>query len=108
VPKPVVTTEQAIVDIAEQAGFIAEDNPEAAERSIAVVRATIASLGDKPTRGGSYKTGHPKLKGLRRLVVPRFNNYLIFYFDLKDKVRVISVIHGARDIPSILSEVSYE
>ena len=107
-PKPVVTTEQAIVDIAEQAGFIAEDNPEAAERYISAVRAAIASLGDKPTRGGPYKTGHPKLKGLRRLIVPRFTNYLIFYFNLTDKVRVISVIHGARDIPSILSEASYE
>jgi plasmid stabilization system protein ParE len=47
-PKPVVTTEQAIVDIANQAGFIAEDNPEAAERYIAAVRAAIASLGDTP------------------------------------------------------------
>jgi toxin ParE1/3/4 len=103
-PKPIITTEEAIFDIAEQAAFIAEENPNAADRYISVVRETIASLCDKPTRGSLYKTGNPKPKGLRRLIVPGFKNYLVFHPEEPRKIRVIRVLHGARDINTILVE----
>jgi toxin ParE1/3/4 len=89
------------------ADFIAEDNVDAAIRYLRAANTAMQSLGDHPTRGSLYRTTNPKLKGLRRLAVPGFKNYLIFYYDRPTHVEIVRVLHGARDIPSILSEVSH-
>jgi toxin ParE1/3/4 len=39
---------------------------------------------------------------VRVIAIGRFRNYLIFYRRTNDEVEVLRVLHGARDIRSIL------
>ena len=102
--KPILKSERAEWDIVEQATFIADDNPEAADRYVDAVEAHLRLLSRSPRQGGPYKTSNPRLKGLRRLNVTGFPNYLIFYLDLPDHIHVLRILHGARDLPAILKD----
>ena len=57
-----------------------------------------------PGMGTSYDPGHPALAGLRFLPVSRFKKYLIFYRPIPGGIEVVRVLHGARDIESILAD----
>ena len=87
----------------EQADFIAQDNVDAAIRYLRAANAAIQSLGERPNRDTLYRTPNPKLKGLLRLAVPGFKNYLIFYYDRPNQVEIVRVLHAARDLPTILA-----
>jgi toxin ParE1/3/4 len=41
---------------------------------------------------------------MRRLTVKGFENWLLFYRDTEDRIDVIRVLHGARDIAAIFEE----
>jgi plasmid stabilization system protein ParE len=43
----------------------------------------------------------PKLAGMRAWPITRFPKYLIFYLPTKRGIRVLRVIHGARDMRRI-------
>ena len=102
--KPVIKSAQAECDIDDQAFYIAEDNLEASDRYLVAVHRAIQSLGSPLQQGMLCKINEPKLKGLRKLAVPGFRNYLIFFIETKDYVTVIRVLHGARDLPNVLKE----
>ena len=55
--------------------------------------------------GVSYDTRDPRLAGLRRFPVSGFGNYLIFYRQIDGGIEVLAVVHGARDIPSLLKRI---
>ena len=76
--KPVKRSEFIAADTNEQADFIAQDNVDAAIRYLRAADAAMKSLGARPNRGSLYRTTQLELKGLRRLAVPGFKNYLIF------------------------------
>lgn len=44
----------------------------------------------------------PALRKLRRWPVKDFDNWLIFYQPTRDGIEIVRVLHGARDITSIL------
>ena len=100
--KAVTKRRRAEEDVLEQALYIARDNPDAAVRYLEAVDAALRSLGRTPKLGGLYKSRNPTLKSLRRLIVPGFKSYLIFYLDLPSTIDVIRVLHGARDLQVIL------
>ena len=54
--------------------------------------------------GARREFDDPKLADLRSLPVTGFTNYLIFYRTTTTEVQVLRVIHGARDLPTALSE----
>ncbi len=101
--KPLERSDYIAADTNEQADFIAQDNVDAAIRYLRAADAAMRSLGAKPERGTLYRTQNPKLKGLRRLAVPGFKNYLIFYYNRPNKVEIVRVLHAARDLPTILA-----
>jgi toxin ParE1/3/4 len=47
---------------------------------------------------------NPELRDVRRLTVTGFENWLLFYRDTEDRIDVIRVLHGARDIAAIFEE----
>jgi toxin ParE1/3/4 len=87
-------------DIAEQARFIADDSPAAAELFIDSVEQAFAMLADLPGIGVS-RTYIPDLRMWR---VPSFEKHLIFYRPLEDGVEVIRVLHGARDLVGLFDD----
>jgi toxin ParE1/3/4 len=58
----------------------------------------------QPRIGGPYDSGIPELAGPRRIPVNGFENYSIFYLAHSGGIDVIRVVHGARDIESLLKE----
>ena len=91
-------------DIDAAAAYIANDNPTAARRFRRAVEATIRLLVTFPEMGSPYS--HPVYQKLRAKLVSGFKNYIIFYTVTDDRLYVVRVIHGARDIPRVLHGAS--
>ena len=75
--------------------YIAVDNGSAADGTLNKIRQAIASLADWPERG--RKRDELSLE-LRSLPVGRF---LVLYTLLDDKVTVVRVVAGERDLPGL-------
>ena len=94
----------ADADVDGAAFFIAQDSVEAALRFYDAVDQTFRHIRDHPTRWPRYELDHPKLANVRKRAVVGFQNYLVFYQIDADVVAVIRVLHGARDIPSVIAD----
>jgi len=85
------------------ADFLAhEANVDVALRFLAAVEKAYRRLVDHPHIGTPVKSFEPSLAELRFWPVPGFEVYLVFYLPSPDTVEVVRVLHGARDLPSIL------
>lgn len=76
--------------------YIARDNIAAADRLLDELTSRFRLLASSPRAGRLRDDLRP---GLRSLAV---GNYVIFYRLGKSRVRILRVIHGARDIPVTL------
>lgn len=81
---------------------IGADSPTSARRFLLAVEKLAERLTEVPEFGAIYEIDHPELVGLRAFPVPRFNKYIMFYRVHDDQIEILRVIHGARDIPTIL------
>lgn len=93
-----ILSTEALRDMAEIHGYIAMDNPEAAERVIQAFEANASLLANQPELGQIK----PRLRHLRLWVVAEFPNYLMFYREIEGQVEIVRVLHGARDLQGIL------
>jgi toxin ParE1/3/4 len=101
---PSLFTPQAWQDALDIAHYIETDNPEAAARFLNALEGTCTQLAALPGMG-SVRTFHAKaLKGARMLPITGFENYLIFYSATRQSIKVIRVLHAARDFPTIFKE----
>jgi toxin ParE1/3/4 len=75
-----------------------------ARRFLAEAEATFGRLASLPGLGTRYEPDHPRISDLRYFPVSRFKNYLVFYRPIENGVEIVRVLHGARDIPSILAD----
>jgi toxin ParE1/3/4 len=63
---------------------------------------TFEALARMPGMGEQRESSNPRLAGLRVWRVNGFPNHLVFYRLIGDGVEIIRVLHGARDIDSVL------
>ena len=80
----------------EQAG------PEVADRFLAAVQDTFETLAAMPRMGTLCGFQRPAARRLRRWAVKGFENWLVFYQPKRRGIEVVHLIHGARDIESLL------
>jgi toxin ParE1/3/4 len=97
----IIVHDEARFDVIDQAYYIAEDSLSAADRFIEAVDAAYQRLAAMPGMGAIREYGNPKLKGMRMWPVPGFEKHLIFYHASETELRIIRVLHGARDIARI-------
>ena len=95
---------QAKLDLIAHALYIAEDNPDAAERFLDAAEASFEQLANMPKMGSPRQFKNPSLAGLRMWPVKGFRKHLIFYRLTAGGVEVIRMLHAARDIEKILEE----
>jgi toxin ParE1/3/4 len=88
-----IHAERDLVEIAE---FISLDNPGAAETMIDAIESVCDGLADFPMKGRAV----PQRPPLRRLVV---RPYLVFYLIKADEAVIVRILHGSRDIDSLLA-----
>lgn len=93
-----IISPEAVQDMEDISSYIAMDNPEAAERVMQAFEAAVALLAIQPELG-QHK---PLLRGLRLWVVTEFPAYLMFYRQHERQIEVVRVLHGARDVKSLL------
>ncbi len=98
------TTPQAERDIDEHALFIAGDNLDAGLRFLDAIDHARDELAQHPEIGAERQFDSPALSGLRVWPVPRFERWLIFYIPSDTTVQIVRVLHGARDLPTILDQ----
>ena len=98
----IFVTPKANEDLDDYFAYIAENNPSAALRFFDAARQTFAKLATMPGLGSPYLVQNPRLQGLRKLAIGDFENYLIFYQSSQERVDILRIIHGARDIKTIL------
>ena len=66
---------------------------------------TFAELAAMPAMGRAEDFDNPRLTGMRRWRVRGFENYLIFYRATRRGIRIVRLLHGARNIEAILREM---
>ena len=94
---PYKVSPEALDDLQLIGDFIALDSVDAAERVIDQFFETFEQLAAWP------KTGHVRTDLTSKNV--RFwpvGSYLVVYRDHPDGVQIVAVLHGSRDVPSVL------
>jgi toxin ParE1/3/4 len=94
----IVVHDEARFDAIDIAYFIAEDSLEVADRFAVALGAAYKRLVNMPEIGVRREFGNPTLKGMRMWPVPGFQSYMIFYRSSDTEIRIIRVLHAARDI----------
>jgi toxin ParE1/3/4 len=90
-------------DILSSAEYLDEHgSAETAQRFLGATQSTFESLAKMPKLGALCAFSKPALRRIRRWPVKGFENWLIFYQPRRNGVEIIHVIHGARDIDSLL------
>ncbi len=100
-------SEAAAHSIVEQADYyIQSSNTEMARRWEESVDEAVKSLLLTPERGTLCRFRLAALKGLRWVFVPGFPKHMVFYLFIPENsvLRIVQVLHGARDIETILGE----
>ena len=100
---PSLFTPQAWQDALEIMQYIGTDNPEAAARFLLALEETCTQLAALPGMGSIRTFQRKDLKGTRILPVTSFENYLIFYVAAGKSIKVIRILHAARDFPTIFN-----
>ena len=75
-----------------------------ARRFLAQAEATFGRLAGQSRMGTRYEPENPAIGEIRFFPISRFKKYLVFYLPGARGVDIIRVLHGARDIPSLLAE----
>jgi toxin ParE1/3/4 len=88
----------------QQALYIAETSPVQALRFLDAVESTLGEVEAMPGMGHRYESTNPKLSEVNSVHVSGFRNPLIFYQVTADSIVFLHLLHGARDIASVLDE----
>jgi toxin ParE1/3/4 len=99
----IVRRDKARADILDIFELIFDDNEDAAERWLDAVDETIdQTIANNPRIGVRRDYGRPALAEFRMIAVRDFEKYLVFYRIDGQVLRIVRVLHGARDIPNVL------
>lgn len=91
---------QAEVDLYELLDYIALDNVDAALRVAAAIESTAQRLAENPGIGRPVKSQIPDLFAF---TVQPYRDYVLFFQPEDDGICIQRILHGARDIPSLLN-----
>ena len=88
----IVRASAAKADAGEIWAYIAEENPDAADRLLDRFDKLFRLLAARPHLGKSAENLAPNLRTLP------VGNYLVFYRPAQDGIEIVRLLHGARDI----------
>ena len=89
-------------ELEQLATWIRKENPQAAANLLRAFDQAGARLLQLPESVGFYHHPAARRAGLRMSIIRGFPRHLIFFRVVARQVRVIRVLHGARDIPAAL------
>jgi toxin ParE1/3/4 len=84
--------------------YAREAGIQVADRFFTEAELTFERLAGMPGMGTRYEPDEPLYADLRYFPISRFRMYLVFYRPIPGGLEVLHVLHGARDIHSILTD----
>jgi toxin ParE1/3/4 len=93
---------RAELDEAEIYEYLAARSAVAAHRFIDQLAETLRRMCLIPTPGMPWISENPRVAGLRWTRVRGFRKYLVFFRVTGDVIEVCRILHGARDLDSLL------
>ena len=93
----IIHSQQAKEDLLAIWSYIAEDNPNAADKLLDVIDEKCNLLGENPKLGQA----RPDI-ALKMRYFP-VKNYLILYQEAVEGIEIVRVLHGSRDLESIFN-----
>lgn len=91
----VIHSQQAREDLLSIWLYVAEDNPNAADRLLDVIGKKCDLLGENPKLGQARPDIAPKMRYFP------VKNYVILYQEQPSGVEIVRVLHGSRDLEAI-------
>ena len=86
--------------------LLALNLPELAVRFREAAKKTARAIRDHPDSGPPYRLQNPQLQNLRSWPVPGFESIRFYSFVDRDAIHLIPILHGKRDVRSILEAES--
>lgn len=94
---------QADRDLVEQAQYLlAKAGMATALRFYDAAEETFSLLASHPEMGRAHRWKNSRLSSLRMCLLSGFPNYLVFYRPTRRGIEVVRVLHGARDVDSLI------
>ena len=84
--------------------YIAEENPEAANRLLVAAYETFQVIADSPNIGTKRHFRPKHIKDIRSWHVKGFRLYQILYRPIPTGIQVVHVCHSARDIDALFGK----
>ena len=92
---PYRVSERARLDLEEICFYIAQDDPDAADKFVRAIVARFPRLASMPHLGRPREDLSARLRSLP------VGSYIIFYRPEESGVEILRVLHGARDFPPL-------
>jgi toxin ParE1/3/4 len=103
--RKVILRPLADLDLEQHFAFLAvEADIDTAKRFLSGVRQSCKTLQQNPEMGSPRTFSHSRLSGMRMWSVRGFRRHLIFYRLTPEALEVVRILHGARDVESLLLE----
>ena len=101
--RQIVLSDEAVNDILEQAAWYEEQSGlKLARRWEQAVTSVLLRIAAAPAGGAPCIFKAPELAGVRRAPVTGFPKHLVFYRIQKQQMNILRIVHGARDLESLL------
>lgn len=97
----IIKPQEVKQDLRNLAATIATNNVSAARRFLDAAEKAFHRLAEMPEIGSAWESDNPKLQDLRVWPIKGFENYLIFYRPYIDRIVIVHVVHGARDVEGL-------
>jgi plasmid stabilization system protein ParE len=95
---PVLFTALAEEDLDQIEDFISAHDAAAAARIRSAIVQQSIQLGNTPEKGMALTDHYSQLEiGVRLWPIPRYRNYLVLYRIEPEMIRILRILHGARD-----------
>jgi plasmid stabilization system protein ParE len=96
-------TDVAVSDIRDQADWYEQRSRHALARGWEKeVTAALIRIEKNPRSGAKCGFSANELQGIRRMAIAGFPRHLIFYCAEEQEITILRVVHGARDLESLL------
>lgn len=103
-PRKATWSEPAELDVAEACDYLSMTSPELVSRFLGALEETLTFLVENPEVGKPRESQEARMQGIRSWAVRAFSSYLVFYTVTHDGLRVVRLLHGARDLPDQVRE----
>lgn len=98
-----VVLPSARADILQQVGYFVDiGQDQLADRFIEAARLAIGQISHTPQAGSPRPMKNRRLAGLRTWSIDGFDELKIYYLASDDELTIVRILHGRRDVQSIL------